>query len=130
MEQYDTWHQDEPTDALVLDVSFGRVHGESEGDVGEIGKGAMIGISPVLSRRLTDCVTETAGAEGLPYQIEAMGGRTGTDADAITVTKGGVPTCTVSIPIKYMHTPVEAVKLSDVEDTAALVAAFCERGLF
>lgn len=116
--------------ALVLDVSFGKVHGESEEEVGEIGKGAMIGIAPTLSRRLSDCLTDTAEAEGLPYQIEVMGGRTGTDADSITISKGGIPSCTVSIPIKFMHTPVEAVKLSDVEDTAALVAAFCERGAF
>ncbi len=116
--------------ALVFDVSFGRVHGETEGEVGEIGKGTMIGISPVLSRRLSNCLCETAEAEKLSWQPEVMGGRTGTDADAIAVAKGGVPACTVSIPIKYMHTPVEAVKLSDVEQTAALAAAFCERGLF
>lgn len=117
--------------ALVLDVSFGRVHGESAEDgVGEIGGGAMIGISPVLSRRLSQTLIDTAKAERLPYQIEVMGSRTGTDADGIAATKGGIPSCTVSVPIKYMHTPVEAVNMTDVENTAALAAAFCERGLF
>lgn len=117
--------------AIVLDVSFGRVHGESAEDgVGEIGGGAMIGISPVLSRRLSDALVKTAREEDLPYQLEIMGGRTGTDADAVAVTKGGIPACTVSVPIKYMHTPVESVNIADVENTAALIAAFCERGLF
>ena len=114
--------------ALILDVTFGRVHGESEEEYCAIGGGAAIGISPVLSRKLSDALTETAKSEGLPYQLEVMSGRTGTDADAVTVTKGGIPACTVSVPIKYMHTPVEAVLPGDIENTAALVAAFCEKG--
>lgn len=116
--------------ALILDVSFGKVHGESDEEVGTIGKGAMIGISPVLNRRLSDSLIDTAKAEALPYQTEIMGGKTGTDADAIAVSCGGTAACTVSIPIRYMHTPVETVDLKDVENTAKLIAAFCERGLF
>lgn len=116
--------------ALILDVSFGKVHGESEEEVGIIGKGAMIGISPVLNRRLSDALIETAKAEALLYQLEVMGGKTGTDADVVSVSQSGVAACTVSIPIKYMHTPVEAVNIEDIENTAELIAAFCERGLF
>ena len=116
--------------ALVLDVTFGRCHGESEEDAFAIGGGAAIGISPVLDRRLSGELIETAKAAGLPYQTEVMSGRSGTDADAVTVTKGGIPACTVSVPIRYMHTPVEAVSPEDIMNTAALAAAFCERGLF
>ena len=116
--------------ALVLDVTFGRVHGESDEEYCTIGGGAAIGVSPVLSRRLTDKLIKTAKAAELPYQLEVMSGRTGTDADVIAVSESGIPTCTVSIPIKYMHTPVEAVKISDIENTAALIAEFCERGSF
>ena len=114
--------------ALVLDVTFGRVHGESDDEYFTVGGGAAIGISPVLSRRLSDALTDISKAEGLPYQLEVMGGRTGTDADAVTVAKGGISTCTVSVPLKYMHTPVEAVDPADIENTAALIAAFCEKG--
>lgn len=116
--------------ALILDVSFGKVHGESEEEVGIIGKGAMIGISPVLNRRLSNALIDTAKAEKLCYQLEVMGGKTGTDADVVSISRSGVAACTVSIPIKYMHTPVEAVKYEDIENTAELIAAFCERGLF
>lgn len=116
--------------AIILDVTFGRVHGESEEEYCTIGKGAAIGISPVLSRRLTDALVDTAKKAGLPYQMEVMSGRTGTDADVIAVSESGIPACTVSVPIKYMHTPVEAVNMSDIEDTAALIAAFCEGGAF
>ena len=57
-----------------------------------------------------------------------MGGETGTDADAIGVSKGGVKTVTVSIPLKYMHTPVEVIELSDVENTALLISEFLKSG--
>ena len=69
-----------------------------------------------------------AKANKIPYQIEVMSGKTGTNADAIGVVKGGVKTCTVSIPLKYMHTPVEVVSIEDVENTGKLIAKFCEGG--
>ena len=58
-----------------------------------------------------------------------MGSGTGTDADDIAVTRGGVKTGLVSIPLKYMHTPVEVVETADVEATGRLMAAFAERGM-
>ena len=116
--------------ALILDVTFGRCHGESDEEYCTIGGGAAIGVSPTLSRRLTDRLVKAAKAAELPYQLEVMSGRTGTDADSIAVSERGIPSCTVSIPIRYMHTHVEAVDISDIENTAALVAEFCERGSF
>lgn len=116
--------------ALILDVSFGCVHGESEEEVGIIGNGAMIGVSPVLNRKLSDALINVAKTEDLPYQLEVMGGKTGTDADAVSVSRNGIAACTVSIPIRYMHTPVETVRFEDIENTARLIASFCERGLF
>ena len=116
--------------ALILDVTFGRVHGDPEEEYCGIGGGAAIGVSPTLSRRLTDALVKTAEDSGLPYQLEVMSGRTGTDADVISVSESGVPSCTISVPIRYMHTPVEAVDIADIENTAALIAEFCERGQF
>lgn len=116
--------------SIAVDVSFGRVHGESEENTGEVGKGAMIGISPTLSRRLSDALIKTAESADLPYQIEVMGGKTGTNADAFSTAAGGSAAVTVSVPIKYMHTPVEAVAVSDIENTARLLAEFCKRGGF
>ena len=52
---------------------------------------------------------------------------TGTDADAVHVSRGGVPTAVVSIPLRYMHSPVEMVQLDDVENSARLIAAFARR---
>ena len=52
---------------------------------------------------------------------------TGTDADAIHLTRAGIPTGVVSIPLRYMHSPVEMVQLDDVENAAKLIAAFTRR---
>ena len=55
-----------------------------------------------------------------------MADETGTNADAIGVSKGGAQACTLSIPLRYMHTPVEVVDIEDIKSTAALIAAFAE----
>jgi endoglucanase len=66
---------------------------------------------------------ETAEREGIQFTVEAIGRNTGTDADAVHLSRGGVPTALVSIPLRYMHSPVELVQLSDVHAAAALIAA-------
>ena len=70
-----------------------------------------------FSGNLTDCAEKA----GIPYQIEVMAGTTGTNADAISVSGKGVRACTLSIPIRYMHTPVEVAKISDIEATGRLI---------
>jgi endoglucanase len=115
-----------PDYAIAVDVSFGKTHGESADKCGELGKGGMIGIAPSLSRKMSDRLIQVAQENGIPYQIEVMGGRTGTNADAIGLTRGGVAAATVSIPEKHMHTPVEVVDMADIENTARLIARFAE----
>lgn len=117
-----------PDMAIAVDVSFAKTTGESPCDCGEMCKGPMIGVAPTLSKEVSKALINTAKANNIPYQIEVMNGKTGTNADAITVSKGGVKTCTVSIPLKYMHTPVEVVSIVDVENTGKLIAKFCESG--
>ncbi|MBQ8752655.1 MAG: M42 family peptidase, partial [Clostridia bacterium] len=95
---------------------------------GVLGKGAMLGFSPVLDRALTKRLEALAKAHDIPLQYEVMGGRTGTDADMLTVAAGGVRTALLSIPERYMHTPVEVVSTADVEAVAALMAALAEEG--
>ncbi len=118
-----------PDMAIAVDVSFAKVFGESNDTCGEMGKGPMIGVSPSLSRTMSNRLCEIAKAEEIPYQIEVMGGTTGTNADAIGVTRGGVKTVTVSIPLKYMHTPVEVISISDIENSARLIADFLRNGV-
>jgi putative aminopeptidase FrvX len=116
----------EPDAAIVVDVAHAT---DAPGiDVKESGKHEL-GSGPVLTRgsivnhRLFELLFETAGTEKIPFTLEAAGRATGTDADAVHLSRGGVPTALVSIPIRYMHSPVELVQLDDVYAAARLIAA-------
>ena len=115
-----------PDIALVVDVSFARVAGDNPEDCGKMSCGPMIGVAPSLSRQISEELKSTAIKMNIPYQIEVMNGKTGTDADVIGISNGGIKVCTVSIPLKYMHTPVETINIKDIENTAKLIAQFCE----
>lgn len=115
-----------PDLAVAVDVSFGKTHFESDEDCGIMGKGTMIGIAPSLCKELSQNFITTAQKNNIPYQIEVMSGKTGTDADKISVTKSGVKTVTLSIPLKYMHTPVEVIDLRDIDYTASIIAEFAQ----
>jgi putative aminopeptidase FrvX len=116
----------EPDAAVVVDVTHAT---DAPGiDVKEAGKHEL-GSGPVLSRGATlnpalfELLHDTAEHEDIPFTMEATGRATGTDADAVHLSRGGVPTALVSIPLRYMHSPVETVALSDVHACARLIAA-------
>jgi endoglucanase len=67
---------------------------------------------------------EVAKTHEIPYIVEGMPGPTGTDAWAIQIAREGVPTCLLSIPVRYMHQPVETVSLKDIARTGRLLAFF------
>lgn len=115
-------------EAIAVDVSFGNGIGISETECGKLGEGAMIGVSPVLDRALSDKLIDTAEQSGIKYQLEAMGGKTGTNADVISVSRGGVKTCTVSIPLRNMHTETETLSLSDLNSVCDLLEKYILSG--
>ena len=114
----------DPDIALAVDVSFAYAIGEEESKCGYLGKGPMIGISPSLSREISDELINTAKSADIPYQIEVMSGLTGTNADRFSVNRCGAKACTVSIPLRNMHTPVEVIDITDAEQTAKLLTAY------
>lgn len=114
----------DPDIAIAVDVSFALTSDDSELKCGKMGKGAMIGFAPTLDRELSNRMKELAAKNDIPYQIEVMNDETGTNADRFSVNAGGVKAVTLSIPLKYMHTPVEVISVSDVENTAKLIAAY------
>ena len=114
----------DPDIALAVDVSFAMAQGENEKKCGYLGKGPMIGVSPSLSRNVTNELMRAAENSGIAYQTEVMNGLTSTNADRYSVSRGGAETCTVSIPLRNMHTPVEVIDLEDVKLTADLIAAY------
>lgn len=114
----------DPDVALAVDVSFAYATGEKEDKCGKMGEGVMIGISPSLDRDLSDRLIETAKKKNIPYQVEVMSGRTETNADMFSVNRDGAAAATLSIPLKYMHTPTEVVQISDVENVGQLIAEY------
>lgn len=84
----------------------------------------MIGVSPSLSREVTNKLTEICINEKIPYQTEVMNGLTSTNADRFSINRCGCKACTISIPLRYMHTPAEIIQLEDVENTGRLIAAY------
>lgn len=117
-----------PAIALAVDVSFAHTPGDCEYKCGKLGAGPMIGISPSLSRTLSDEIIRICKENSIPYQTEVMNGLTSTNADRFSVNRGGCMAGTVSIPLKYMHTPSEVVKIEDVENTGRLLAAMIKDG--
>lgn len=113
--------------SLSVDVSFADTPDSKSSECGKMNGGAMIGFSPILSRELSNLLVEVAKENNIPFQKEIMNGRTGTNADHITVSKGGIPSALVSLPQRYMHTPVETVDIRDIESCAKLIARFIER---
>jgi endoglucanase len=117
----------EPEYAIVVDVSYGMSPGGVEHKCGELGGGAMIGYAPSLNRTLFEMLKNTAADRDIPHQIEIMNRDTGgTNADTISTVKGGIKTALISIPLRYMHTPVETADLGDIEAAGKLIAAFIE----
>ena len=106
--------------ALVTDVTFAeKVDGHKKINMGD---GPAIGIGPFIDKKLFELAKGVAEKHGIKYQIEALPRRTGTDTDSIRTAWIGIKTLLVSVPIKYMHTPVEIVNPKDVEETARLFA--------
>ena len=88
------------------------------------GQGPVIARGPNINPEVFERLVAAAEAEGLPYQLEAEPGVTGTDARAIQMARGGIPTGLVSVPLRYMHTPTEVVCLADLDATVKLVVRF------
>lgn len=90
----------------------------------DLGSGAAIGMGPNLHRGLTKALIRTAKANDIDYSLEIMEGDTGTNAWTMQIVGRGIACALLSIPQKYMHTPVEVVSLADVEAVADLMATF------
>ena len=119
-----------PDLAVAIDVTHATdAPGVDEKQLGShpLGSGPAIGRGSTLSPKVFELLVETAEEAGIEHTIGASGRSTSTDADAIQISRSGIPTGLVSIPLRYMHSPVELVDLGDVEATVELIAAFAAR---
>jgi endoglucanase len=117
----------QPDAAIVVDVTHATdAPGIEVKGLGRhpLGSGAVISRGSNLNETVFERLHEAAEQEGIPFTLEASGRATGTDADAVHLSRGGVPTGLVSIPLRYMHSPVELVEVADVHACARLIAAF------
>jgi len=119
----------DPKVGIAVDVGFASdCPGIDKKKVGEV----MLGKGPILHRGaninpvLEDLIERTARKKRIPFQMQAEPRATGTDANVIQVNRAGVATALVSVPNRYMHTPVEMISLADLENTAKLIAAVLE----
>jgi endoglucanase len=120
----------EPDVAIVVDVTHATdVPGVEAGQLGEhgLGDGPVLTRGAIVSARVNQLLDEAAEAEGIAITTEVSGRATHTDADSIHLSRAGVPTAILSIPLRYMHSPVEVVELADVEAAIALITAFALR---
>jgi putative aminopeptidase FrvX len=119
-----------PDVAIVVDVTHAT---DAPGiDVNELGSHPL-GSGPTIERgsnihpAVFEALVETAEAEGIAYTIQASARHTGTDLDAMHVSRGGIPCGGIGLPLRYMHSPVEMVDLGDIDLAARLIAAFARR---
>ena len=122
----------DPQVGIAIDVTHALDHPGAAGDkkrYGDVrvGRGPVLSrgpsINPVVFRRLVDA----AASAGIPYQVEPNPSSSGTDADAMQRSRGGVATAVVSVALRYMHTPVEMLELADIDRTIDLLTEFVVR---
>lgn len=114
----------DPDYAIAVDVTHAQTPDAKKKLTMEMGKGAAIGVGPNMNRIISDRLIELSKEKEIPHQIEVLSGNSGTDAWVIQVSREGVPTGLVSLPIKYMHTPVELMDLADAEAVVRLLTAY------
>jgi endoglucanase len=120
----------QPDLALVVDVTHATdAPGIDEKELGShsLGSGPVIYRGATLSPKVSELLIEVAKDAGIDHTVGATGNSTSTDADGVQFSRSGIPTGLVSIPLRYMHSPVEMIDLADVEATVALIVAFAER---
>jgi endoglucanase len=117
----------EPQVAIVVDVTFSTdVPDVEKKELGEhkLGGGPVISRGSASHNEVFEMLVRVAEEEGISYTIQASPRSTRTDADAIYLTRAGVPTALVSVPNRYMHSPSEMVSVEDLKSTSRLIAAF------
>ena len=120
----------EPDVALAIDVTRSTdIRGGDHEEEGKIvlGGGPTLTRGPSMHPDVFELVYATAEAEGIPFVVEVTRGNTWTDADAVYLSRRGVPTGLVSIPLRYMHSPIETADLGDIEGAVRLIVAFALR---
>ena len=112
-----------PDYCIAVDVTHGATLDGPKSGTFPLGTGPAIGAGPNMARWMTRLMEDCAKREGIPYSFEVMSGNTGTNGWEMQVSREGIPTGILSLPERYMHTPVEVIDWADFENGARLLAA-------
>ena len=122
-------HRLNPDAAIAFDVTHATdspgINSKKHGSI-EIGEGPTVTHGTANHPQLVERVIEVADVEDIPLQHMSSSRRTGTDTDSIFKTRSGVPSVLLSVPLRYMHSPVEVVDTEDIEHCVQLYAALVQ----
>ncbi len=113
-----------PDIAVAIDVTFAKSPGVSDYNTFPLGKGVALGFGPNIHPAIFNAFKELCVQLDIPYHTDVMPAHSGTDAYALQVAAEGIPTMVISIPLRYMHTPVETVDKRDIQRAGHLLAEF------
>ena len=116
-----------PDAAIAVDVTFAKGPGSNDWFTFPLGKTVAIGWGPNIHPGMYKALEKTAKDLEMTFDKDLMPGMSGTDAMGIQIVAEGIPTGVLSIPTRYMHTPVESVALADIERCGRLIANFIAR---
>lgn len=111
-----------PEAAIAVDVTHGQSPDAPKSETFVLGGGPAVGVGPNINRAVSDKLIALAGTAEIGVQVEVIPGHSGTDAWPIQISREGVATGVLSLPLRYMHTPVEVLDLRDAENCARLLA--------
>ncbi len=117
----------QPSCAIALDVTFGDQPEVQEPKAYPLGKAIPVGIGPNFSKPLQKLILSAAEKEGIAVTPEPMPYPRGTDAASIQTIREGIPTGLISIPLRFMHSPLEMVDENDINNAAKLLGAVIQK---
>lgn len=113
-----------PDCAVAVDVTFATQPDVSKDKGFPLGSGPVIGVGPNMARWMTERIQQKAKEQDISCGLEVLSGNSGTNGWEIQTAREGIATQVLSVPLRYMHTPMEVMDLKDMEQTAQLLAAF------
>lgn len=113
-----------PDFAIVVDVTHGDTPDGDKSKTCTLGKGPAVCLGPNLNRSLTSQLIKVLEEKNIEYQTEVETDDTGTNAWDIQVSSCGIPCVLISVPLRYMHTTVETLSISDIENSAEAISQF------
>jgi putative aminopeptidase FrvX len=117
-------YQVQPDIAIVLDGTFGKQKGTTDDESFPLGEGPTLSRGPNFHPLLFKALQDTAKDEDIKVHIEVIPGNSRTDAWHVQVSRAGIPTALIGIPLTNMHTPSEVVDVRDVQRAGRWLAAF------